>query len=201
MVSWSSEAVPPAGGPALLTMGGGYRRATVVKAVERVTGIEPASRAWKARALPLSYTRRYGCGERIISRSRRTWTRGVAARVLPAGRGRPDAGAAGVVGRTVAGALARRVVPDGCCATASTRSGLLPGRAGGGAVVPVVPWAGRPAGRAARSPVTASVAQSRSLASARGDRRGVRGSARPRWFAGWFGTARGGRSRGRPPHP
>jgi hypothetical protein len=25
--------------------------------VERVTGIEPASRAWKARALPLSYTR------------------------------------------------------------------------------------------------------------------------------------------------
>jgi hypothetical protein len=25
--------------------------------LERVTGIEPASRAWKARALPLSYTR------------------------------------------------------------------------------------------------------------------------------------------------
>ncbi len=39
-----------------------------------MTGIEPASRAWKARALPLSYTRRYGCGERIISRSGRTWT-------------------------------------------------------------------------------------------------------------------------------
>ena len=34
--------------------------------VERVTGIEPASRAWKARALPLSYTRVWG--ERISRR-------------------------------------------------------------------------------------------------------------------------------------
>jgi hypothetical protein len=33
--------------------------------VERVTGIEPASRAWKARALPLSYTRVVGWGEGI----------------------------------------------------------------------------------------------------------------------------------------
>jgi hypothetical protein len=40
--------------------------------VERVTGIEPASRAWKARALPLSYTRQRGSGERTISRSGRT---------------------------------------------------------------------------------------------------------------------------------
>src|SRR6266536_1369596 len=30
--------------------------------LERVTGIEPASRAWQARALPLSYTRRYDWG-------------------------------------------------------------------------------------------------------------------------------------------
>ena|SRR5829696_10526089 len=32
--------------------------------VERVTGIEPVSRAWKARALPLSYTRVWGEGSR-----------------------------------------------------------------------------------------------------------------------------------------
>src|SRR6266568_9563737 len=57
-------------------------------------------------------------------------------------------GGAGVVGRTVAGALARRVVPGGAAQPLRPDRGLLPGRAGGGAVVPVVPRAGRPAGRA-----------------------------------------------------
>jgi hypothetical protein len=33
------------------------RQAQLASALERVTGIEPASRAWKACALPLSYTR------------------------------------------------------------------------------------------------------------------------------------------------
>ena len=33
--------------------------------MERVKGIEPSQLAWKARALPLSYTRKYGGGRRI----------------------------------------------------------------------------------------------------------------------------------------
>src|SRR6266511_485009 len=38
--------------------------------LERVTGIEPASRAWKASALPLSYTRELGDHEPIIGDER-----------------------------------------------------------------------------------------------------------------------------------
>lgn len=33
--------------------------------MERVEGIEPSRLAWKARALPLSYTRKFGGGRRI----------------------------------------------------------------------------------------------------------------------------------------
>jgi hypothetical protein len=37
--------------------GSGHRQATCHRGSERVTGIEPAPPAWKAGALPLSYTR------------------------------------------------------------------------------------------------------------------------------------------------
>src|SRR4030095_2810780 len=54
--------------------------------VERVTGIEPASRAWKARALPLSYTRVMVWGEGIRRGSVRDWeARGRAGRVVAVG--------------------------------------------------------------------------------------------------------------------
>ena len=39
---------------------------TVGKVVERVKGIEPSYSAWKAAALPLSYTRVFMCQVRLV---------------------------------------------------------------------------------------------------------------------------------------
>src|SRR6266536_1622575 len=80
--------------------------------LERVTGIEPASRAWKARALPLSYTRRYGWGRAYHSAlwlglgSSATTRRGLVGRPLP--RRSPDQAEyrPAPSGRSAAGALA-----------------------------------------------------------------------------------------------
>ena len=57
--SWSGSVATMSTRPVLGPGGraGGPARLGPGLMVERVTGIEPASRAWKARALPLSYTR------------------------------------------------------------------------------------------------------------------------------------------------
>src|SRR6266545_1053016 len=115
--------------------------------LERVTGFEPASRAWKASALPLSYTRELGDHEPIIGDERvRGGGRRTAGRGLGNGAGwrrsgttpskpQPTTSRSGAISpthRRFVDQLIQRCPPggrilDAACGPASTSAPPLPG--------------------------------------------------------------------------